>query len=223
MSGKYIVPQQYRSEERLVYAAQNGDHRAVEHLVIEHPPMRSIIAMLKRRVDPTSRASDDLEGSARLSILEALRTFNPARGVRFTTYAYYFIRGAMLETLYPSAERYRHNGVAARVRLVSLEEPSDVVSVRLGNEQSLLKNDSEYGIDPGYASVENAARDAEVRHFVAGLTPSQRRITTDVFLHGRTHAEIAAERGTSRPAVTRILQRIYARGEKELTHLQLAA
>src|SRR5664280_1232992 len=167
MSGKYIVPLQYRSEQDLVSAARDGDDRAIEQLVISHPPIRSIITSLKRRLDPGNRAQDDLEGAARLAVLEALRAYEP----------------------------------------------------------ELLKNDADYGSDPEYAAVENAARDAEVRRFVACLPVNQRTIVTEVFWNERTHGEVALRLGTSRPAVTRTLQRVYARGERDIPEirLQLAA
>ncbi len=222
MSGKHIVPQQYRSEQQLVSAAQDGDHRAIERLVISHPPIRSIIATLKRRIDPAGRASDDLEGAARLSILEALRGFKPARGARFSTYAYYYIRGAMLKTLYPPSERYRRDGKVERIRLVALEQPSDPGSEhRAGPEEQLLNNDPQYGLDPGYVGIEDASRDAAVREFVDALPRNQRTITRAAFWNGQTHGEIAAERGTSRPAVTRTLQRVLARASNDLAALEL--
>jgi RNA polymerase sigma factor (sigma-70 family) len=221
MSGKYIVPLQHRSEQQLVSAAKDGDHSAIEQLAINHPPIRSIIATLKRRLDPGNRAQDDLEGAARLAVLEALRTYKPLRGARFSTYAYYFIRGAILKTLYPSSERYRRDGTLQRIRHVSLEGPADPAAEHPGHELELLKNDADYGTDPGYAKLESTARDAEVRRFVAGLPESQRAIVTDVFWKEQTHAEVASRRGTSRPAVTRTLQRVYARGEKEIPELCL--
>jgi RNA polymerase sigma factor (sigma-70 family) len=225
MSGKHIVPLQYRSEQALVSAAIDGDDRAIEQLVISHPPIRSIITTLKRRLDPGNRAQDDLEGTARLAVLEALRAYKPERGARFSTYAYYFVRGAMLKTLYPSSERYRHNGTFQRVRHISLEAPGDADGEHPGHELELLKNDADYGSDPEYATVENAARDAEVRHFISGLPDNQRTIVSEVFWSERTHGEVAVRLGTSRPAVTRTLQRVYARGEREIAEIryQLAA
>jgi len=225
MSGKHIVPLQYRSEQDLVSAARDGDDRAIEHLAISHPPIRSIITTLKRRLDPGSRAQDDLEGAARLAVLEALRAYKPARGARFSTYAYYFIRGAMLKMLYPNSERYRDNGTLQRVRHISLETPADADCEHPGHDLEMLKNDADYGSDPEYAAVENAARDAEVRRFVAGLPVNQRSIVTEVFWNERTHGEVAVRLGTSRPAVTRTLQRVYARGERDIPEirLQLAA
>jgi RNA polymerase sigma factor (sigma-70 family) len=226
MPGKYIVPPQYQSEPELVSAAQRGSHRAIEHLVVSHQPIRSLIATLTRSIDPERRATDDLEGAARLAILEALRSFDPARGVRFPTYAYYFIRGAMLKTLYPAAERCRRDGEVSRIKFVSLEEPGEnEFASHAGSEDDLLKSDPEYGIDPGYARAEDSACAAGVRRFVAALAPNQRTIVTAVFWDGQTHSQLALERAISRPAITRTLQRVYARGEKELAEyrLELAA
>lgn len=226
MPGKYIVPPKHRSEAMLVHAAQQGEERAVEHLVLAHPPIRSLVGSLKRQLDRDGRAPDDLESVARVAILEALRSFNPARGARFTTYAYYFIRGAMLKALYPPSERLRENDTVSRIRFVSFDQRNDPNSERdVSHEQKLLSSDPTYGIDPEYARVENADRDKSLRCFVAALPPNQRSITTAVFWEGRTHREVAAERGTSRPAVTRTVQRVLARAGRDLDHeqLQLAA
>ena len=43
MPGKYIVSPQCRSEAPLVRAAQRGDHRAIEHLLLYHEPIRAVI------------------------------------------------------------------------------------------------------------------------------------------------------------------------------------
>jgi DNA-directed RNA polymerase specialized sigma24 family protein len=92
-------------------------------------------------------------------------------------------------------------------------------------EQLLLANDPEYGAEAGYAQVQIADRDARVRRFVSSLPASQRSIATEVFWKGQTHAEVAARRGVSRPAVTRTLLRVHARAAKELAdeHVSLAA
>jgi RNA polymerase sigma factor (sigma-70 family) len=225
MSRKSIVSPQYRCEASLVHAARHGDQRAVEHLVLWHPPMRALIGSLKRRLDPNGRFADDLEGIARLAVLEALRSFKPDRGARFTTYAYYFVKGDILKALYPANERVGDKEMSARIRFVPLENVDDPESDHVWNrEQQLLNSDPTYGIDPGYARVENADGAASLRRFVAGLPPNQRSVTTAIFWGGQTHGAVAAAHGTSRPAVTRTLQRVLARAAKELEpELQLAA
>jgi len=217
MHGKAIVPLKLWSEDQIVAAAQAGEDPAVEYLTTEYPPMRSLIASLRRSVDPRNVAPAEIEAAARLAILEALQGFDSERGVRFGTYAYHFIRGAMLKALYPHVERRRDpEDESDRIRLVPLNGPSEEDSASDGYESEMRRQDPAYGIDPGYADVEDAPRDAAVRAFVRSLPENQRTITEDVFWNERTHGEVATERGVSRPAVSRTLKRVYARGQKEL-------
>jgi len=167
-------------------------------------------------------AAADLESAGRLALLEALQHFEAGRRAKFTTYAYHFVRGAMLAEMYPHVERRRgHANGGERVRLVALAQGADG---NVGYESDLLDRDPDYGTDPGFARVEDV-RPAAVRAFVAGLPVSQREIVEAVYWDERTHDEIAVERGVSRPAISRALARVYARGAKELAdhRLELAA
>ncbi len=223
MNGRLSVPEKYRSEAGLVRAAQAGDGRATEYLLTQHPAILALLASRRRSIDPFNLAAADLESAGRLALLEALRRFDASRGAKFTTYAYNFVRGAMLAEMYPHVERRREraNG-AERVRLVPLAAESTGGSD--GYESDLLARDPGYGADPGFASVEDV-RPAAVRAFVASLPASQREIVEAVYWDERTHEEIADERGVSRPAISRTLARVHARGAKELAQhrLELAA
>lgn len=222
MDGKASVPQSYRSEDRLIRDAQSGNLRAVEYLLTQHPPVLTLIGSLRRSVDPRNLAPADLESAGRLAVLEALQGFDAERGAKFTTYAYHFIRGAMLAELYPHVERRREREAGfQRVRLVSLkrvdaEGPDD----NDGFESELLARDPDYGIDPEFDRAEDGRR-AAVRAFVARLPVSQQGIVEAVFWGEQTHDQIAAARGVSRPAITRALARVYARGAKELADHRL--
>jgi RNA polymerase sigma factor (sigma-70 family) len=227
MNGRASVSQNYRSERQLVREAQAGDRRAVAYLLTEYPPVRALIGSLRRSIDPLNVARDELESAGRLAALEALGSFDGERGVKFTTYAYHFIRGAMLAELYPYVERRRESEDGPqRLRLVSLKRGFDNEGSddNDGYESELLSRDPEYGIDPGFGRVEDRRFDA-VRAFVATLPASQRAIIEAVFWGEQTHGQIAAARGVSRPAITRALTRVYARGAKELAdhRLELAA
>jgi RNA polymerase sigma factor (sigma-70 family) len=226
MNGKASVPQKYRSEVWLIREAQSGDRRATEYLLTQHPSVLALLASLRRNIDPFNLAPADLQSAGRLALLEALQRFDPERGVKFATYAYHFVRGAMLAELYPHVERRREreNG-SERVRVVSLVgHATDRADGNDGYESELLARDPDYGADPGFASVEDI-RPAAVRAFVEGLPVSQREIVEAVYWDERTHDEIAAERGVSRPAISRALARVYARGARELANhrLELAA
>lgn len=226
MNGKASIPQKYRSEDHLVREAKSGNRRAVECLVTEHPPLLRLITSLRRSIDPLDLASADLESAGRLAVLEALRGFDLERGTKFTTYAYHFIRGAMLAELYPYVERRRkREDGSERVRLVSLNRGDHECGDESdGYESELFARDSSYGVDPRFSRVEDG-RPAAVRAFVARLPVSQRGIVEAVFWGEQTHEDVAAARGVSRPAISRALARVYARGAKELAdhRLELAA
>jgi RNA polymerase sigma factor (sigma-70 family) len=226
MNGKASVPQKYRSESCLIRDAQSGDSRAAEYLLTQHPPVLALLASLRRSIDPLNLAPADLESAGRLALLEALQRFDPGRGAKFATYAYHFVRGAMLAELYPHVERRRERARGdERLKLVALAGPGPQdADADDGYERDLLARDPDYGTDPGFARVEDA-RPAAARAFVAGLPVSQREIVEAVFWGEQTHDEVAAARGVSRPAITRALARVYARGAKELAHhrLELAA
>jgi len=222
MNGRLSVPEKHRSEEDLLRAAQSGDCCATEYLLTQHPPVLALLASLRRSIDPFNLAAADLEAAGRLALLEALRRFDAGRGAKFTTYAYNFVRGAMLAEMYPHVERRREraNG-AERIRLATLAAEAGGND---GYESDLLAHDPDYGADPGFARVEDV-RPAAVRAFVASLPVSQREIVEAVYWDERTHEEIADERGVSRPAISRALARVHARGAKELAQhrLELAA
>ena len=60
--------------------------------------VRSIAWKIHQKL-PRSVDLDDLIGFGQVGLAEAARDFDPARGVQFTTYAYYRIRGAILDGL----------------------------------------------------------------------------------------------------------------------------
>lgn len=223
MNGRLSVPEKYRSELALVRAAQSGDCRATEYLLTQHPPVLALLASLRRSIDSFNLAAADLEAAGRLALLEALQRFDAGRGAKFTTYAYHYVRGAMLAELYPHVERRRERSNGAdRVTLVALAgQDADRAA---GYESDLLAHDPDYGTDAEFARVEDV-RAAVVRAFVAGLPASQREIVEAVYWDARTHDEIAVERGVSRPAISRALARVHTRGAKELAvhRLELAA
>jgi RNA polymerase sigma factor (sigma-70 family) len=223
MNGRLSVPEKFRSEVALICAARAGDRSATEYLLTEYPPVVALLVSLRRSIDPFSLAAADLESAGRLALLEALQRFDATRGAKFTTYAYNFVRGAMFAEMYPHVERRREraNG-AERVRLVALV--ADDAGGNDGYESDLLAHDPDYGNDPGFARVEDL-RPAAVRAFVASLPASQREIVEAVYWDERTHEEVADERGVSRPAISRALARVHARGAKELGQhrLEIAA
>lgn len=52
-----------------------------------------------RRLKQSGADREDLECAARLGVLLALRRFDPGRGVRFTTYAWWCVRGSLTQAV----------------------------------------------------------------------------------------------------------------------------
>ena len=225
MYGKHAVPLISCSERDLVLAAKAGDEVALEGLFETYPPIQRIVRSLSRRYDPEGQVPEELGAAARLGLFEALRGFEPRREIKFTTYAFNFVRGEMLKALYSQGQRREWTAGRPHLKLVPLHATSvDVDDCEDLVEQELAARDEDFGVDPGYAESERMPSEDAVRHFVAGLPENQREIVRDVFWDGMSHTAAANRRGVSRPAVSRTLDRVYKRGRRELLgHLEALA
>lgn len=221
MLGKSIVPPFARSEHALLRAAQQGDERAIVYLITRYEPIRRVVGSQLRRLDRSGRHHDEMRAAANLALLEALRNFDPGRGARFATYAFQYVRGAMLRARF-SAPKPSSGSGAPRIEIVGLDEAAtERNGNRQGYERELFAHDGSYGADVGYDRALAADRDAAVRAFVAGLVDGQREIVIDLFWRHRTHREVAVARGVSRPAVSQALARACDRGRVQLAEYQL--
>lgn len=220
MNGKEIVPLKRWSELDLVGAARQGNCLAIEYLVVSYGPIQGVIKSLARSVDPYDLAGDDLTAAAHLGILEALRRFDPDRGVRFSTYAYNFIRGEMIKARYSQGQRREWTAGRPSPKLVPLSTESDEDPAGQSCEAELIARDASFGLDNSYSTVDKALSMEAVRSFVATLPPGQRAVVRDVFWREQSHTETARRRGVSRPAVSRTLRRTFERGRRDLADHQ---
>lgn len=228
MSGRSIVPTYARTERALIAAAQSGNRDAIEYLVAKYPPLQRIVGSLLFRLDRSGQHHDDLRAAAHLALLDALRNYDGDRAAKFTTYAYSYVRGAMLKALAFCRKWSTADDELRAVRWVPLHsKATDDATDGDGEhfERELLRRDPDYGIDRRFGRALHADRDADVRRFVSSLADDQRAIVFDLFWHDKTHAEIAAERGVSRPAISRAQARVFKRGLSDLAshHIGLAA
>jgi RNA polymerase sigma factor (sigma-70 family) len=124
--------------------------------------------------------------AARLGVLQALQNFRPGR-VRFTTYAYPYVKGAMYRVA-------REDETPANVSLTEFEEHRD----QAGNIRQ-ARSDSPIGED-WRPAVERKAILAEAFQY---LTPRQQAVLQHRFGEDRTLPEVAVLTGCSRPTAVR--------------------
>jgi RNA polymerase sigma factor (sigma-70 family) len=226
MHGKSIVHPTFRSDDRLVRAARDGDERAIAYLITQHPGVCKLVRSLQNKLDRQRINHDELRAVANLALIDAIRNFNPSLGVKFTTYAYIYVRGAMMKSLYPHKASWSANDTDPPVRLVGLDAGAVIDDPDAERyERELFARDRQYGIDPGYDRIEASDRDDAIASFVERLVPNQRDIVIDIYWGSKTHQQIASERGVSRPAVSRALARAHRAGVAEMAahHLGLVA
>jgi RNA polymerase sigma factor (sigma-70 family) len=214
--GKSIVPPFARTEHDLICAAQGGNPEAVSYLLTKYVPLRTLIHWQAYKLDLSGRHHDDLRAAANLAVLEALPKFDALRGVKFTTYAWIYVRSAMLNVLYPS-----RRSSANKLRFVSLDAQTGGESDDGGRfKRDMLAQDPQHGLDVRLERALDSDRDTAVREFVSSLPEGQRGIVFDIFWRETSHAEIARKRGVSRPAISRALARSYKHGRRDLSAYQ---
>ena len=100
------IPQLSASEEReLLTRVRHGDRRARERLVLSQ--LRFVIRIAGRYRRHHGCALPDLIQQGTVGLLEAIRRFNPERGVRLSTYAMWWIRSEIPDYVMRSGHAVR--------------------------------------------------------------------------------------------------------------------
>src|SRR3954447_11863479 len=84
-AARRIPPPTTGSERRMILAARRGEATAQARVLSQYEPMMRLIA---RRLYLPGGDPDDLAQEARLGLLDAIRTWDPARGVPFSNFAW---------------------------------------------------------------------------------------------------------------------------------------
>lgn len=146
------------------------------------PLVRAVVRQLSSAL-PAHVAREDLESYGLLGLLEALDRYNPRYGVRFETFAWHRIRGAILDHL-------RSLDLAARSdrkRLRQIERAQQRLQAHLGREPTREELAAEVGLEPDQldaelgrlhglvvASFEDLVREASADVSAPGESPEER-------------------------------------------------
>ncbi|KKK53705.1 hypothetical protein LCGC14_3092120 [marine sediment metagenome] len=163
-----------------------------DSLILEHmPQVERIAARLKIRL-PSHVDIEELEADGYVGLVRAASRWDPTRGLPFGSYAWWNIRGEMIEGL---RRTYRQLNPALTVSLGALREEDEVFR------------------DEAYLEPEKKAAEArlDAASILALLTRSnnshgqrQARLLTARHLEGRTQADIAGQMGVTRARVSQL-------------------
>lgn len=83
-----------QTENQIIAAAQAGDRRSERAILVKYERLVHKLAW-KYSFTAPSFTHDDLIQEGNIGLLNAMRSFDPDRGAKFMTWAYYHIRGAL--------------------------------------------------------------------------------------------------------------------------------
>ena len=207
-------------EDTLVHDSSSADHW-VSHLVLQHQDyLRALARQLAQKL-PRSVSYDELVAAGQVGLIEAAREFDPAFGAAFTTFAYYRIRGAILDEVrrldkWGSNARQQARREAAANDILEGHALADntnpnqaAQSVRLTIRRlaavfELADADSAETSDesPG-ESVENRELKASLKLALDGLDRGHMTIIRILYFEGRSMTQCAKELGCDKATVSR--------------------
>jgi len=209
------IPQLSREEERAFAAlAAQGDRKARQHLIQAN--LRFVIRVAKRYRN-RGVPLEDLVNEGNIGLIHAAERFDPDRGVRFVSYAVWWIRQAILKAIPENSRLIR----VPRSRLGDLPSTTEL---RMQAAQRTLSLDSPVrdmeNAEPFGALLEDrsvpkpeevllgASLHDELDSVLAGLSDREASILQDRFgLAGRTFTsllEAGRKHGLSRERVRQI-------------------
>ena len=161
-------------EERRLWELyrREGDVDSRLHLIEAYQPLVFKLVMQVRPPDPVLM---DMIQEGTVGLIEAVERFDHLRGVRFSTFATYRIRGRVLNSL-------------RRDHPVEYSLDQDVQG-----EATLAGRLSDPAADAALASIEDAALVRAVRGVIKGLPERKRVILQATYVESRAPQRVAAE------------------------------
>ncbi len=172
-----------------------------DRLITEHIHFPRIIALaLTQKLDRKAHL-DDLVSFGNMGLLEAAERFNPHCGIKFSTFAWPRIRGAMVDGL-RSTGRYRRSDVANFRAAVESHTPAPTPAY-------LVLQASVPAMIPAPLVEEDIDRQRQMPHLARALAqlPERERAVAQLhYFEGFQLSDVAARLGLSRSYVTRLHQ-----------------
>ena len=168
-----------------------GSAESEEHLVSEYA---RLVRACARPYFLAGGDSEDLIQEGMLGLLSAIRTFDPAKGVKFSTYAEFCIRRRIFSAI-RSASGYKHTPLNSYISLESpqLDESNTINAYYLRDPEDFV------------IARESAG---EVERLLYGALSRFESGVLELFLEGMSYKEMAARLGKSNKSIDNAVQRI---------------
>ena len=185
-------------DEQLWNRASSGDAAAEEELISNYS---RLVKICSRPFFLVGGDSEDLIQEGMLGLLSAIRHYNPAKDVKFKTFAEFCIRRRLYSAI-KSASRYKHIPLND---YVSLESPELDETITQG--LFFLRDPEEFVIA--------RERVSEISDCLNGSLSSFESKVLGLYLEGLSYDEMAQRVGKPAKSVDNAIQRI----RKKLAHL----
>jgi RNA polymerase sigma factor (sigma-70 family) len=148
---------------------------------------RQISALCRKYASPDSDAFDDLLGEAMGALISAKDSFDPTRGVKFSTYAYSVISNRLAD-------------VVKKMPPITVEIPHDIPSDIPSPENLYIAKESEKNLFSGLGLI---------------LSPLEFSVLM-LRIDGLSYADIAGEQGVTESSVKNALSRVRSKMRNKL-------
>jgi RNA polymerase sigma factor for flagellar operon FliA len=180
-----------------------------EELIARHHKMVLGLASRLRRELSLSGDLDDLIAFGFGGLLEAERRYDPSRGVRFQTFAYYRVRGAMLDGVRKMADvpRRAHQRLKAEAERPPTAAPTPLDKAFARMSASLTSASPVQGSFASESPESALLKNESIQRLLEALSrlpARERRLIRGRYFEGRPLDELAAELGISKSWASRI-------------------
>jgi RNA polymerase sigma factor for flagellar operon FliA len=192
--------------------AGSGRTANADRVFLLHQGLVRAVAWKIHRKVPSQVELDDLIAYGQIGLLEAMRRFDRERGLKFATFAWHRVRGAILDGLekmnWFDRIEFEKGSYERSLDTVDDSQASGKPSPRgrCEFEEALLQSDCE---TPA-AVAEHREAVAFLMNVVAALPPREAGLLRGVFFEGRTLSESARRVGVSTAWASRLQNRTLA-------------
>ena len=176
--------------------------------ISQHEKMVHGLANRLRRELSLRGDLDDLIAFGFGGLLEARRRFDPGRGVRFQTFAYHRVRGAMLDGVRKMSQlpRRAHERLEAAAETTPTAAPTalDKAFTRMSSLTTATVMQGRYGDESPEAALLKSESVARLLEALPRLSPRQRLLVRGFYFEGRTIDQMAREMGISKSWASRL-------------------